>query len=82
MKLFLNTVILGAGLTAGIISLCQNVPFIVFVKRVGLTILAFYLIGVVLNIAWNAASVSFGYSSGKSSGTGSEQKKEAAENVG
>ncbi len=80
MKVFLNTVILGAGLAAGLISLFQNVPLMVFVKRVGFTILAFYLVTIVLNIAWDAASVNFGYIQERDRNAGND-KKEAAENV-
>ncbi|GEM_PF-3025388 len=57
MRGFLKTVALGAALTAGIISLFQCTPFLIFVKRVGITFLAFYLIGIGLDVLWNAASI-------------------------
>lgn len=56
MKQFFDTIIFGAALAAGIISVFQNVPFLVFAKRVGATFLIFYLVGVTMNVLWNAIS--------------------------
>jgi hypothetical protein len=74
MKLFFNAVALGAALVAGITSVFQNVPFLVFAKRIGLTCAAFYLIGLALNVLWNAASSYIGFSE-RGKGTGDSGEK-------
>ena len=56
MRTFFNTVAIAAALVAGIVSAFQNVPFLMFAKRVGLTLGLFYLIGLALNVLWGAAS--------------------------
>ncbi|MBN1164117.1 MAG: hypothetical protein JXB45_06040 [Candidatus Krumholzibacteriota bacterium] len=57
MKMFINTVIFGATLGAGIISVFQNAPFLVFMKRVSVTFFIFYAVGMMFNILWRTSSV-------------------------
>jgi len=57
MREFVNTLVLGAALITGLWSLYQGVPLIALLKRVGFSILMFYLIGVALVLMWETASV-------------------------
>lgn len=57
MKEFVNTLVLGAALITGLVSLYQGVPLFTLVKRVGFAILMFYLIGVAIMLIWEVASV-------------------------
>ncbi|MCD6380041.1 hypothetical protein J7M07_06325 [bacterium] len=59
MRLFLNAITVGVGLVAGVISIFQNVPFTVFVKRVGMTLVIFYMASIVLDFLWKVGSVNF-----------------------
>ena len=56
MKQFLTVVVIGAALAAGVISVFQNAPFLVFVRRVGLTLVGFYAVGAALTLLWNTAA--------------------------
>jgi len=57
MKMFFNTLTFGATLTAGIISVFQDVSLLAFIKRSSITFVIFYFMGAALNIMWNAAAV-------------------------
>jgi len=57
MKEFVNTLVMGAALVTGLVSLYQGVPLFALAKRVGFSILMFYLIGIALVLVWEAASV-------------------------
>jgi len=59
MKSFLNAITIGVALIAGVISIFQNVPFIVFVKRVAGTLIIFYLASITLDFLWKVVSVRF-----------------------
>lgn len=59
MRAFLNAITAGVALTAGVISVFQNVPFVVFLKRVGFTFVSFYIVGSLLNVAWKSALIHF-----------------------
>jgi hypothetical protein len=56
MKTLMNTIAIGAALAAGVISVFQDAPFLVFAKRVALSAAGFYAIGFGLTLLWNAAS--------------------------
>ncbi|MBD3178224.1 MAG: hypothetical protein GF417_00745 [Candidatus Latescibacteria bacterium] len=71
MRAFLNAIAAGVALTAGVISIFQNVPFMVFLKRVGATFILFYAVGALLNLAWRSALIRF-----DSIGGGSESEEE------
>ncbi|MBN2071854.1 MAG: hypothetical protein JW814_10395 [Candidatus Krumholzibacteriota bacterium] len=53
--MFLKTIATGAALAAGIVSIFQNAPVMLFIKRTALTFIGFYFLGVVLNVLWNTA---------------------------
>lgn len=59
MKAFLNAISAGVALTAGVISIFQNVPFVIFIKRVGITFIVFYFAGALFNVVWNSALIRF-----------------------
>jgi len=62
MKDFVNTLVFGAALVTGIVSLYQGVPLVALVKRIVFAMMMFYLTGVAISLMWEAASArSFGY---------------------
>jgi len=76
MKDFVNTLVFGAALMTGIVSLYQGVPLVALVKRVVFAMLMFYLTGVAISLMWEAASArSFSYdlSSSKSEENAGEE---------
>jgi len=56
MNEFVNILILGSALVAGIVSLFQGVTLMALLKRVGFSMLLFYLVGVGIKIVWETAS--------------------------